>query len=165
MLPIVAAEDPAEDSQILRSVWQLSNALAKRRNAGLTEYGLTGTQSEVISFLLRHTGQRVSVRDVQDYLMISHPTVSGTVRRLEAKGLLAQHKGSGDARRTYLQLTDEGLRVRGTLRKLGAASEAALLQGMSEGERAQFAALLVIARDNLAGEPSQAGSGDAGAGQ
>lgn len=147
MLPTVD-KSMSSDQEILRLVWQVGNALAKRRNRLLAEYGLTGSQSEVLGLLLRDQ-KPFSVREIQDELMLSHPTVSGIVRRLEAKGLLAREAAPNDARLTRLRLTIAGRRVRDSLYLASAGSEALFLGGMTAEDKAQFAALLRTVKDNV----------------
>jgi len=135
--------------QIIRMVWQLGNALVKFRNQDLLEYGLTSVQAEVISFLLKNRDEQVNMQDVQNNLMLTHPTVIGIVKRLESKGLIILEKGKPDARCTYLRLTDNGALFKNILDRLASENAAVLLRGMTDVEQKEFYRLLQIAQKNV----------------
>ncbi|HWQ72157.1 MAG TPA: MarR family transcriptional regulator [Desulfitobacteriaceae bacterium] len=137
------------DHQIIRMVWQLGNALVKFRNQDLLEYGLTSVQAEVISFLLKNRDEHVNMQDVQNNLMLTHPTVIGIVKRLESKGLIILEKGKPDARCTYLRLTANGALFENILDHLATENAAILLRGMTDEEQKEFYRLLQIAQKNV----------------
>ena len=138
-----------KDHQIIRMVWQLGNSLVKFRNQDLLEYGLTSVQAEVISFLLKNRDEQINMQDVQNNLMLTHPTVIGIVKRLESKGLIILEKGKPDARCTYLRLTANGALFQSILGNMASENAAILLRGMTAEEQKEFYRLLQIAQKNV----------------
>jgi DNA-binding MarR family transcriptional regulator len=73
------------------------------------ELGVTGPQRLVIRLVGRFPG--VSAGELAT-LMHSHPsTLTGVLRRLEARKLLARASDPADARRLLFRLTDRGRRI------------------------------------------------------
>jgi DNA-binding MarR family transcriptional regulator len=104
----------------------------------------------ILAYMLRNRDMdEISLRDVQDHLMLAHSTVSGIIRRLEENGFLIRKKGNSDARRKCLELTRKGLEFRNVLEKMATDNEDVLLTGMSGEEKAEFYRLLVISLKNM----------------
>jgi DNA-binding MarR family transcriptional regulator len=81
-------------------------------------------------------GERVSINDLAQQLMIRHNSAVGLVDRLVRQGLVAREPAPEDARKVYLRLTAKGDRVleklaevhREELRRIGPQLEALLAQ-------------------------------------
>ena len=56
--------------------------ISKSLNHRLEQMNLTGSQAHVLVFLMHRTGQRTTLRDLEEYLHQSHVTVTGLVQRL-----------------------------------------------------------------------------------
>ena len=52
--------------------------------------GITPAQAEVLRFVMAQGGARTTLRDVEAFLGVSHPTVVGLVSRLVEKGLVCE---------------------------------------------------------------------------
>ncbi|MEG3071262.1 MAG: MarR family transcriptional regulator [Candidatus Syntrophopropionicum ammoniitolerans] len=137
------------EHQIIRMVWQLGNALVKFRNQDLLGYDLTSVQAEVISFLIKNRDGQINMQDLQNNLMLTHPTVIGIVKRLESKGLIVSKKGKPDARCTYIRLTENGALFKNILDRLATENAAILLRGMTDEEQKEFYRLLQIVQKNI----------------
>ncbi len=74
-------------------------------------YDITKSQMDVLIFLQEHCNEDISQKDVQDYLHISNPTVTGLVNRLEEKGFITRSTSHEDKRLRYLRLTDAGMKI------------------------------------------------------
>lgn len=74
-------------------------------NAQLETCGLTCAQMDVLIYLLERRDRAVSMRDLERYFRLSHPTVTGLVRRLEKKGFLHCVVNPDDRRGRVLILT------------------------------------------------------------
>jgi DNA-binding MarR family transcriptional regulator len=81
-------------------------------------------------------GERLSINDLAQQLMIRHNSAVGLVDRLARQGLVAREPAPEDARKVYLRLTPKGDRVleklaevhREELRRIGPQLEALLKQ-------------------------------------
>lgn len=69
-------------------------------------------------------------------------TIGGVVDRLVQKGLLAREVSDKDRRARVLKLTEEGANVLNRLTPAVEAAQTAMLQGLNEGEAAEFLRLL-----------------------
>ena len=71
----------------------LSTAITQEINRGTAELGLTGSQSFFLGYLVRHRDRTVYPRDLEREFDFSHPTVSGILQRLQAKGFVTFQPG------------------------------------------------------------------------
>lgn len=72
----------------------------------LQDIGLFPGQEQVILLLDKENGRTVG--DLADALDVKPPTVSKTLQRLSAQGLVERREHDGDARKTRVFLTPEG---------------------------------------------------------
>ena len=80
-----------DSNKNVRMICQLGNSLSKYRNKKAESFGLTSVQIDVIVFLLKNRGcEEINQLDVQNHLMLTNPTVTGIVRRLEEKGFISR---------------------------------------------------------------------------
>jgi MarR family transcriptional regulator, organic hydroperoxide resistance regulator len=93
----------------MRALWALDHALqsASKRMEGTV--GVTGPQRLVLRIVGRYPG--ASAGEVSSILHLHPSTLTGVLRRLEARGLLARRRDPRDARRALLELTEEGRRI------------------------------------------------------
>jgi MarR family transcriptional regulator, organic hydroperoxide resistance regulator len=93
----------------MRALWALDHALqsASKRMEGTI--GVTGPQRLVLRIVGRYPG--ASAGEVSSILHLHPSTLTGVLRRLEARGLLARRRDPRDARRALLELTVEGRRI------------------------------------------------------
>ena len=110
--------------------------------------GITRAQAEVLRFVMAQGGARTTLRDVEAFLGVSHPTVVGLVSRLVEKGLLISVPDPEDKRARNLyplppaDAKDEALNAIED-------SEELLTRGLSPEERAELVRMLKVVRDNL----------------
>lgn len=130
-------------------ICQLANSLVKYRNKKAEAFGLTSVQIDMIVFLLKNRGCEINQLDLQNHLMLTNPTVTGIVRRLEEKGFISRGKSTRDARYNCLHLTAKAIELEDVLQSNAATVEVQLLKGMSELEREEFSRLLRLAQSNL----------------
>jgi DNA-binding MarR family transcriptional regulator len=95
--------------EFMQDLWAVSHgldAISKRMNR---ELGVTGPQRLVIRLVGRFPS--ISAGELAT-LMHSHPsTLTGVLRRLETRGLLARGSDPADARRLLFRLTARGRRI------------------------------------------------------
>ena len=92
-------------------------------------------------------------RDIEEAFQLSHPTVSGILSRLEQKGFIEMRPDEQDRRCKRIFVLPRGLELDETMHQTIRQTEEALVQDFTEEEKAQFAALLQHAIDNLGGHP------------
>ena len=73
--------------KVLRYVY---NQMERCRNADFDALGITSSQASVMMFLFKNRKHEVTQQSVQAALLLSHPTITGLMKRLEAKGFITQ---------------------------------------------------------------------------
>lgn len=99
-----------------RGAWELLEALRRILRAITVDshslehkFGLTGPQLLMLKVLAEQ--EVISVGELARRLLLTQATVTGIVKRLELKGLVARSKSSEDRRRVLVELTDGGAGV------------------------------------------------------
>jgi DNA-binding MarR family transcriptional regulator len=80
----------------------------RQLHAEFPESQLTLTEYDVLFNLSRQPGRRLRIRDLNDHMLISQPSVSRMVDRLVGRGLVAKASDPSDARGIIVELTDAG---------------------------------------------------------
>ncbi|HEU4808689.1 MAG TPA: MarR family transcriptional regulator [Homoserinimonas sp.] len=80
----------------------------RQLHADFPESQLTLTEYDVLFNLSRQPGRRLRIRDLNDHMLISQPSVSRMVDRLAGRGLVAKTSDPDDARGIIVELTDAG---------------------------------------------------------
>ena len=123
--------------------------ISKSLNHRLEQMNLTGSQAHVLVFLMHRTGQRTTLRDLEEYLHQSHVTVTGLVQRLVQKGFVNAHVAETDRRCRLLTLTPKAT---GTLEAIHShlkRTEEQLLQDFTPEEQELLQQLLLKAAKNI----------------
>lgn len=125
------------------------DAIDRRINQELEDQRLTNSQLSVLSFLCMRGDADTTIRDIQDFLKVSHPTAAGLVRRLEQKGFVHLLTDPRDRRARIVRLdasviSNAQLEPKSTLHM-----EERLLAGLSDEERRQLCALLMRVYENI----------------
>ena len=124
--------------------------ISKSLNHRLEQMNITGSQAHVLVFLMNRTGQRTTLRDLEEYLHQSHVTVTGLVQRLVQKGFVTAQVDETDRRCRLLTLTPKAT---GTLEAIHShlkRTEEQLVQGFTPEERELLQQLLLKAAQNMA---------------
>jgi DNA-binding MarR family transcriptional regulator len=98
---------PALD--FMRALWALDHAFQSASKRMETRLGVTSPQRLVVRILGRHPG--LSAGAVADLLHLHPSTLTGILKRLEKRGLVARRADPRDARRALLVLTARGKAV------------------------------------------------------
>lgn len=118
-------------------------------NGRLRSAGITHSQSLVFEFLAAREGRRTTLRDLEAYLGVSHPTVVGLVRRLEANGIVHTEVDPQDRRAKLLFLEPPGELNRALLPPPIEEIEALITKGMTDVERRELKHLLLVVCNNI----------------
>lgn len=124
--------------EFMRALWELDHALQSASKRMEARTGITGPQRLVIRIVGRNPG--ISAGEVADILHVHPSTLTGVLKRLAARGLVARRADPGDGRRALLELTAAGraldqLRagtVEGAVRKVLARLDAAAVRTARE---------------------------------
>lgn len=159
-----ATDKVSEKSVILQLIH--TARLQRTRAAGLLqEIGLFPGQDQVLQSLSRreamngdgdaaaadHDGDLgMAMGDLATELRVRAPTVSKTVARLTAQGLVERKGAGNDKRQVYVRLTSEGRRRAGVIDAINSRLESELTDGLDAKDRKRFRKLLRKAAKNLA---------------
>jgi DNA-binding MarR family transcriptional regulator len=131
---------------------RLGITIVNARNRVMAEYGLTSAQADCMGYIIRHRKEpELTVTDLMRDFSLTHQTAAGLVRRLEEKGLVERRKSGTDARCMDIFPTEKGLCLKDALHQNTRMTQAAMLKGMTESEKAEFLRLLKAAIVNLGG--------------
>ena len=125
------------------------DAIDRRINQELESQRLTTSQLSVLSFLCMRGDADTTIRDIQDFLKVSHPTAAGLVRRLEQKGFVHLLTDPRDKRARIVRLDDSVISSYQLEPKPTLHMEERLLAGLSDEERRQLCALLMRVYENI----------------
>lgn len=94
------------EEEILMQVRKIMRAIEIHSSKLATLYGLTTPQLILMKSLSKKGAMKPGI--VAREISLSHATVTGIVKRLEAKGLIVRQKDSLDGRSFQISLTDKG---------------------------------------------------------
>lgn len=101
----------------------------------LAREGITATQGRALGYLMSKSGHRVSQRDIERHLGISHTTAKGIVQRLEGNGWVSTAFDHTDGRLKIVYPTEKSISMHREIEKRLELLENTLLKGLSADER------------------------------
>ena len=138
-----------ENLFLFRRFRLLDQAGKQRVDQQFQEMELTAMQSYVLRYLHDRAGEVVYPKDIEQRFHLTHPTVSGLLARLEAKGFIVCTPDPDDRRCKRVTATEKAeqshLRIRDTFHAL----EQETLQNFSPEEVQTLLRLLDRAIENL----------------
>lgn len=131
---------------------RIDESLDKMANENFKTVGMTLAQAKVLNFLHSKPGKTATQKEMEIFFEVSHPTISGILKRMEQKGLISSkllHEG-----RTSKQVT---LSAKGEKNYLlaeqqKASSRKILLKGFTKAETDQVEDMLRRIYTNLRAE-------------
>jgi MarR family transcriptional repressor of mepA len=128
----------------------LSHRLKARLNVRFQDLGITGVQSRVIYYILKHYEQGpVFQRDIEKVFRLSRSTATGILQLLERNGIIRRESVSQDARLKSLVPTPRASELAEEVGALLRAAEARLTRGISEGQLQLFKETAAQMLENL----------------
>jgi MarR family transcriptional repressor of mepA len=124
----------------------------KGRNQALLEYNLTDSQFSVLMYLLRHNDKDINQKELEQHFQVSKATLSGILKRLEAKEFIFRESSGSDKRNKYIRITENGFRIKMQIISKIEKQELKALAGFSDDEKLQFVSFLKRCRTNIYGE-------------
>lgn len=110
----------------MRLIWGISHGLQSVSKRMEAELGITGPQRLVVRIVGRCPG--ASAGELAEVLQLHPSTLTGVLRRLEERGVIARSRGERDRREAHLRLTAAG---RAIDRRHGGTVEAAVQRVLS----------------------------------
>ena len=129
----------------------ISKLLTQNMNNSITSLDLTSSQARVLGYLCYRTQRQETVypRDIERHFRFTHPTVSGLLQRLEAKGYLSSEPSTEDRRCKQILVTERALEANQQVLNQLAASEQRLISNMSLAKITQLQSFLDRMIQNL----------------
>lgn len=121
-------------------------------NEALAKMDLTSSQGRIIGFIARQS-EAPCCRDLEQHFHLSHPSISGTLSRLEKKGFLEARPDPADHRLKRLYLLPKGQACHQQILATIQSMEDQIVRNFTPEEQAQFSQLLNRAMTNIGGKP------------
>lgn len=127
----------------------LTNSMTQYMDQQFLQLDLTSTQSLVLHYLALHENEPVYPKDIEKCFHLTHPTVSGILQRLEAKGFLTIEPDANDRRCKRVSLTARAHCCEAAVGSALHHLDETMTAGMSPTEHEMLLRLLDLALANL----------------
>lgn len=127
---------------------KISEEIERRANEEIKKYRLTLAQARVILFLCECPDKKVTQKELEDYLQVSHPTTVTIIKSMESKKMVETFFDDEDRRMKNVKLIWGNEEIYNELRQNAENIEIRLLTGFSEKEKEQFFSFLNRAYKN-----------------
>ena len=129
----------------------INNAIEKERNRYLAEYDLTAAQSDVLQYvtIAYSLGIEINQVDIEKEFNLSNPTVTGILKRLEAKGFIEKRESKKDKRYKWICATKSAETVHRRSGNNKGRIEEYLLRGIPEDHREIAVSALETMLENM----------------
>lgn len=128
---------------------QINMQIKKGIDKDLIEYDLTTSQSRVLFFVHFREKDKTSMKDIEEHLKVTHPTVIGIVKRLEEKGFVTTASDPEDRRVKLVTITQKTTKMIKKLDQGRRKMDEKLLKGFTEQEAKELRRMLSVIEDNL----------------
>ena len=117
------------------------------------DYSLTGAQISLMIYLYESKARQITQKEVADAFVLSHPTIRGIVKRLEANKLIATSRLENDQRQIVLKLSDKGFNLIDKnivkIRSIMTNVNTRITKGLSDREISELEQVLSKISDNF----------------
>ncbi|MDO4383997.1 MAG: MarR family transcriptional regulator [Eubacteriales bacterium] len=135
-------------AQIGMLIKQISFQLRTLADQDLKASDLTWSQAHLLRHLVRNGGS-MSQKEIEKEMEITHPTVVGLVKRLEAKGFVESSTSKEDHRVKIVCVTNKSLQHETFMHERFHEKERMMTQGMSDEEIQRLVEFLHVIHNNL----------------
>lgn len=125
----------------------INDRLKTKADDDLKKHKLTLSQSRIVAFLKEKNGTATQ-KEIEDFLMVSHPTIVGLVSRMEQNGIVRTHFDANN-RSKLVQLTEYAEVLAKDMGKTILENEQKLLAGLSDDEVIALKKTLNVVLNNL----------------
>lgn len=135
----------------------LSNHMEASRNQQMAQHELTSSQFEVMMFLVMNSDEEVNQIDIEQAMNRSNPTITGIVKRLEAKGFIERLPSSKDKRYKKIAVTQKGYEFHEQADADRIHGETSLLKGFTAEEKELLISFIKRLDENVKNETVKGG--------
>lgn len=121
-------------------------------NDALADMDLTSSQGRILGYLSHHA-QAPCPRDLEEHFHLSHPSISGTLSRMEKKGFIEFRPDPADHRCKRIYILPKGMECHTRIEQNIDMNEARVVQDFTPEEQELFSQFLNRAITNLGGCP------------
>lgn len=125
----------------------INDRLKTKADEDLKKHKLTLSQSRIVVFLKEKNGTATQ-KEIEDFLMVSHPTIVGLVSRMEQNGIVKTHFDANN-RSKLVQLTEYAEVLAKDMGETILENEQKLLAGLSDDEVIALKKTLNVVLNNL----------------
>jgi DNA-binding MarR family transcriptional regulator len=136
------------EQEVLLNIARTSDQLMVRAERLLREYGLTGSQYNILR-ILRGEGKPLPMLEIAGRTIQVVPGITGLIDRLEAGEFVQRERSTEDRRVIYVSITDKGLEVLARLDEPLIAYEKMLLGQLTQAEKHELIRVMEKIRDHL----------------
>lgn len=120
----------------------ISDNLKKLVDTFFSSSELTFSQVNVLGYISSKQNNRVTQKEIEIFLGVSHPTVTGIIKRLEEKQLIKTEIYVDKGIKKSVELTKKGLELNSKVCINKKTHEALLTENLSPKEKEQLVCLL-----------------------
>lgn len=102
------AKEPMEYIDVLVKIRKIIRSINLESKKIEKKYGISIPQMMCLQFLSKQEDYKSTASAIKGYLMLNASTVTGILKRLEARGLVAKLPNVNDRRATFITLTAKG---------------------------------------------------------
>ena len=121
-------------------------------NNALADMNLTSSQGRILGYLAHHADAPCA-RDLEEHFQLSHPSISGTLSRMEKKDFIEFRPDPADRRCKRIYILPKGLACHERMEQAIARIEQQTVAGFTPEEQAQFSRFLDRAIRNMGVSP------------
>lgn len=121
-------------------------------NDALAQMDLTASQGRIMGYLA-HSVHPPCAKDIEEHFHLSHPSVSGTLSRMEKKGFIAFRPDENDRRCKRIHILPKGIECHERMEQVISGIEQQIVSGFTAHEQTEFSRLLDRALQNMGGDP------------
>jgi DNA-binding MarR family transcriptional regulator len=130
----------------MRALWGVNHGLESTSRRMKARLGVTGPERMVVRLVGSFPG--ISAGELARIVRVHPSTLTGPLKRLSRRGLIARQEDPADARKALFTLTPKGRAVNGTQHGTVEAAVTAALDALAPGDvRATMTVLHALARE------------------
>ena len=126
----------------------ISDKLGASCDSQLKKKGMTISQVRVIEFLV-HNNNSATQKQIEDFLEVSHPAVTGLVERLNENGFVTYHTDEKNRHNKIVTLTSKAIAEAHVLNEERNSVEAKLVKNLTDDEIASLRKSLFVLYENI----------------
>ncbi len=130
-------------------VKQVDQAIIKARNRVMADYDLTASQADLLHYIHQNSDHEINQVELERKFHLTNPTITGILKRLEAKGFIVKRPSQKDCRHKSICETEHAAALHESGMATKQQIEKWLLQGLTQKEIDATLRALQIMLDNM----------------